>query len=852
MREFEARLLQSPDDVSLRLVLADVLAERGDPRGELITLQHARAHATDRDERDRLRDSIANVIATGVPALCHPNLELDWELGFVRSAVVTGDAVALSRTLLGHPAGRIVRHLTVAVDEEDFAALAQVIASRPQPSLLGRVSVGHVAEGMRWVAPAHESFIEPLQRALTDDDTLVVEPCDWLSHAQLQARFADDTRGMRNELRILEIGSDARELQRGVHLRVRDGCRAQARAVCDGFSEPLGRLLSWTDESIWLHCDDRTYAGYGNLFRAVHTLAPLLDDVRFTMSDHDSVWIDEYVIRDGSLDVTRGRAAAEYQSSKREFWLGQLDRRPGDAELRRFVALLYMDDARFCLRTIERLEPTEVGDNPRTARARQALDRAQALDDSNPVLWHQRARLARALGDLEGSERAFAVQARLEEQPTAGFDRAMLALALGHDVRAAALIDEVVARQPDRSGARLVAAHLAAKARYTDAANEHLTALLDVAEARRVERTPLREHQAALAWTSVEPDAEDIVRTGRHEAIMASAIAGLTGRAATDGARRQAAAAYLLGWAECFRVRVALDRGRADAERLAQRLYPAAAQLHPLGGSVHAHWALFLEDVDPAQARARLEEGLAMAPYHLGILGTLGAAARAARDYDRALALLERYVTLFDSYHEPGAIRGLSWDYHLTELAIAHYENACFKLYGVAPGENRPPGRPSDEALAAAERALEPALALYPRLSSRQQRESCGVFQLKSIIEEYRDNHALALEWADRAVAANDANAHVWATRAGCLKNLGRHSEAEAACQRSLEIDEAHWYAHYVLACVLARTGGRHSLIHQRLRRVVELWPEGREELETNPDLAPLRDEREFQEIIAR
>jgi uncharacterized protein (TIGR02996 family) len=40
---------ESPDDMALRMVLADALIERGDPRGELIVLQAQREDAQDRD-----------------------------------------------------------------------------------------------------------------------------------------------------------------------------------------------------------------------------------------------------------------------------------------------------------------------------------------------------------------------------------------------------------------------------------------------------------------------------------------------------------------------------------------------------------------------------------------------------------------------------------------------------------------------------------------------------------------------------------------------------------------------------------------------------------------------------------
>src|SRR5262249_32703967 len=167
------------------------------------------------------------------------------------------------------------------------------------------------------------------------------------------------------------------------------------------------------------------------------------------------------------------------------------------------------------------------------------------------------------------------------------------------------------------------------------------------------------------------------------------------------------------------------------------------------------------------------EQALAAGPDHLCTLGALGAAARKAGDFDRAIELLERYVKEFRARHT-GGVWGLFWDFHLTELAIAHYENACMALFGVRPGKQRPAGRPTPEALDRAEAKLAPALALYTSLSYSQQRAGGGVFHCQSQIHEYRGDHAAALEWAERALATDDNSAYFWSTKGGCLNNVGR------------------------------------------------------------------------------
>jgi tetratricopeptide (TPR) repeat protein len=307
-----------------------------------------------------------------------------------------------------------------------------------------------------------------------------------------------------------------------------------------------------------------------------------------------------------------------------------------------------------------------------------------------------------------------------------------------------------------------------------------------------------------------------------------------------------AAAAYLLGWAEIFRIRVAHGRGKAEAAKLAPRLYRRAAELDPLAGSVHYYWSL----LDTRRARKLLEQALAAGPDHLPTLGALGAAARKARDYDRAIELLERYVRVFRGHHS-GGVWGIYWDFHLAELSIAHYEKACVALYGVPPGEPRPPGKPTPEALDRAEAAIAPALALYETLSWSQRKAGAGVFQLMAIVEEFRGNHARALEWADRAVEANPDNAYLLSTRGGCLNNLGRLDEALACSEQALALDKSQWHSHLVIACVLAKRDGDRKEILRRLRRVIALWPEGRAELASEPDLAVLRGEPAFEKLVA-
>jgi sulfatase modifying factor 1 len=66
----EATFLQAmqehPEDTALRLVFADWLEERGDPRGELVRLLHTLTQSVEVPDRSKLEDRLRNLLASGV------------------------------------------------------------------------------------------------------------------------------------------------------------------------------------------------------------------------------------------------------------------------------------------------------------------------------------------------------------------------------------------------------------------------------------------------------------------------------------------------------------------------------------------------------------------------------------------------------------------------------------------------------------------------------------------------------------------------------------------------------------------------------------------------------------------
>jgi uncharacterized protein (TIGR02996 family) len=137
--ELEAAIRAAPEAIEPYLVYADWLQSRGDPRGELITLQHAMRSQPDpagfakfKGHEEALRTQYAAVwlgerLATG------KGMRFEWAMGFVdiavlhtpswdptRSAPPEGTLVDLLRELLASPCGWLVRVLTLEAPIEQL------------------------------------------------------------------------------------------------------------------------------------------------------------------------------------------------------------------------------------------------------------------------------------------------------------------------------------------------------------------------------------------------------------------------------------------------------------------------------------------------------------------------------------------------------------------------------------------------------------------------------------------------------------------------------------------------------------------------------------------------------------
>jgi uncharacterized protein (TIGR02996 family) len=65
-KAFLQAMLEAPRDLALRLIFADWLEERGDPRGELLRLSHLLSQATDQPNRPQLEDRLRSLLEAGV------------------------------------------------------------------------------------------------------------------------------------------------------------------------------------------------------------------------------------------------------------------------------------------------------------------------------------------------------------------------------------------------------------------------------------------------------------------------------------------------------------------------------------------------------------------------------------------------------------------------------------------------------------------------------------------------------------------------------------------------------------------------------------------------------------------
>lgn len=150
-----ADVLARPDDDEARLVLADALMERGDPRGELIALQCAKVE-TD-DGRDRAEALLAEHVDRWTEGLGPRSLTYEFRRGFVDKVFGRSDMVArhLARIRAREPVTRVhlgriqpssVPALVQAMLDADIRGL--LLTTPPGPELTKAFASSRLAESL--------------------------------------------------------------------------------------------------------------------------------------------------------------------------------------------------------------------------------------------------------------------------------------------------------------------------------------------------------------------------------------------------------------------------------------------------------------------------------------------------------------------------------------------------------------------------------------------------------------------------------------------------------------------------------------------------------------------------------
>lgn len=158
--ELEAAILKDPDNTEAYLVYADWLQSQGDPRGELIALQHAAQQASG-DEATALKRKVSALLRKYrgfllgdlAEALESEELKVSWHLGFIKSARLGKkdydsdfNVEEALKKLLTLPSARFLRELTIGMvdfgSDNTYQGVAKIIAKGGGWPTLERLFLG--------------------------------------------------------------------------------------------------------------------------------------------------------------------------------------------------------------------------------------------------------------------------------------------------------------------------------------------------------------------------------------------------------------------------------------------------------------------------------------------------------------------------------------------------------------------------------------------------------------------------------------------------------------------------------------------------------------------------------------
>ncbi|AKF84182.1 molybdenum metabolism regulator [Myxococcus fulvus 124B02] len=199
--ELEAAILREPENDDGYLVYGDWLQAHGDPRGELVALQHAELLATG-PEKKVLEKQVGDFMERHAQGLLgelyfrdslHPSrysglssgrVYWHWHLGFIQRAWLGSnhayslDVPRVLTELLTHPSARFLRALTVGLldndaDSNHYEGILQHIV-RHAPATLRELKVADVLENEFGLSRVRLGDVSPLYGALPQLHTLTL------------------------------------------------------------------------------------------------------------------------------------------------------------------------------------------------------------------------------------------------------------------------------------------------------------------------------------------------------------------------------------------------------------------------------------------------------------------------------------------------------------------------------------------------------------------------------------------------------------------------------------------------------------------------------------------------------
>jgi uncharacterized protein (TIGR02996 family) len=196
--DLEAAIAADPEDEGPYLVYADWLQSRGDPRGELIVVQHAletargqawaRLRIRERELLAKYRDALL-----GPAALHHDARHFDWRRGFV-DRMSAGFVLDEGEQLVAHPSLALVR----AVSNVELRRLREVslplleelaVSHESSRAVLAHTRLRHLAltRGTWWGSETAPPPDAPLETSRLE--TLAFDTFDDLGHGLAEHRF---------------------------------------------------------------------------------------------------------------------------------------------------------------------------------------------------------------------------------------------------------------------------------------------------------------------------------------------------------------------------------------------------------------------------------------------------------------------------------------------------------------------------------------------------------------------------------------------------------------------------------------------------------------------------------------